>query len=171
MCRDLALFCRGRPLSGPGGRWSCSAFPEFSVAWTQGQVMGLWCRLCLLCFWPLLHLSVCPRGPVLRDLQRACRGCACGWGWCQHPGLGWPSPQWMRARWTSDPCYAFFGVDGTECSFLTYLSEVEWFCPPLPWRNQTAAQMAPKPLPKVQVSLGSGWAREGLVDRSAGLLG
>ncbi|XP_077824979.1 alpha-1,6-mannosylglycoprotein 6-beta-N-acetylglucosaminyltransferase B isoform X6 [Macaca mulatta] len=56
----------------------------------------------------------------------------------------------MRARWTSDPCYAFFGVDGTECSFLIYLSEVEWFCPPLPWRNQTAAQRAPKPLPKVQ---------------------
>uniref|UniRef100_A0A8C7B928 alpha-1,6-mannosyl-glycoprotein 6-beta-N-acetylglucosaminyltransferase n=1 Tax=Neovison vison TaxID=452646 RepID=A0A8C7B928_NEOVI len=58
--------------------------------------------------------------------------------------------EWMRARWTSDPCYAFFGVDGTECSFLIYLSEVEWFCPPLPWRNQTTAQMAPKPLPKVQ---------------------
>lgn len=64
-----------------------------------------------------------------------------------------PSPQWMRARWTSDPCYAFFGVDGTECSFLIYLSEVEWFCPPLPWRNQTAARTAPKSLPKVQVSL------------------
>lgn len=76
----------------------------------------------------------------------------------------------MRARWTSDPCYAFFGVDGTECSFLIYLSEVEWFCPPLPWRNQTAARTAPKPLPKVQVGLGSGWAREGLVDRPAGLL-
>uniref|UniRef100_A0A2K5QVS2 alpha-1,6-mannosyl-glycoprotein 6-beta-N-acetylglucosaminyltransferase n=1 Tax=Cebus imitator TaxID=2715852 RepID=A0A2K5QVS2_CEBIM len=58
--------------------------------------------------------------------------------------------EWMRARWTSDPCYAFFGVDGTECSFLIYLSEVEWFCPPLPWRNQTAAQRASKPLPKVQ---------------------
>ncbi|KAG3268401.1 mannosyl (alpha-1,6-)-glycoprotein beta-1,6-N-acetyl-glucosaminyltransferase, isozyme B [Ictidomys tridecemlineatus] len=58
--------------------------------------------------------------------------------------------RWMRARWTSDPCYAFFGVDGTECSFLIYLSEVEWFCPPLPWRNQTAAQTAPKPLPRVQ---------------------
>lgn len=59
--------------------------------------------------------------------------------------------QWMRARWTSDPCYAFFGVDGTECSFLIYLSEVEWFCPPLPWRNQTAALPSPKPLPKAQV--------------------
>lgn len=63
----------------------------------------------------------------------------------------------MRARWTSDPCYAFFGVDGTECSFLIYLSEVEWFCPPLPWRNQTASQKAPKALPKVQVGLGSGY--------------
>nr|XP_038942128.1 alpha-1,6-mannosylglycoprotein 6-beta-N-acetylglucosaminyltransferase B isoform X3 [Rattus norvegicus] len=58
--------------------------------------------------------------------------------------------EWMRARWTSDPCYAFFGVDGTECSFLIYLSEVEWFCPPLPWRNQTATRTAHKSLPRVQ---------------------
>ncbi|XP_023809799.1 alpha-1,6-mannosylglycoprotein 6-beta-N-acetylglucosaminyltransferase B isoform X1 [Oryzias latipes] len=45
---------------------------------------------------------------------------------------------WMRARWTSDPCYAFYGVDGSDCSFLIYLSEVEWFCPPLPWRNHSS---------------------------------
>ncbi|XP_072298625.1 alpha-1,6-mannosylglycoprotein 6-beta-N-acetylglucosaminyltransferase B-like [Eucyclogobius newberryi] len=45
---------------------------------------------------------------------------------------------WMRARWTSDPCYAFYGVDGSDCSFLVYLSEVEWFCPPLPGRNESA---------------------------------
>ncbi|XP_014876430.1 alpha-1,6-mannosylglycoprotein 6-beta-N-acetylglucosaminyltransferase B-like [Poecilia latipinna] len=57
---------------------------------------------------------------------------------------------WMRARWTSDPCYAFYGVDGSDCSFLIYLSEVEWFCPPLPWRNQTATPTL-KPLPKRQV--------------------
>lgn len=63
--------------------------------------------------------------------------------------------QWMRARWTSDPCYAFFGVDGTECSFLIYLSEVEWFCPPLPWRNQTAAAPSPPPPPRAQVKLGT----------------
>ncbi|KYO31223.1 alpha-1,6-mannosylglycoprotein 6-beta-N-acetylglucosaminyltransferase B [Alligator mississippiensis] len=63
--------------------------------------------------------------------------------------------EWMRARWTSDPCYAFFGVDGTECSFLIYLSEVEWFCPPLPWRNQTAALPSPKPLPKAQAAFRS----------------
>lgn len=54
---------------------------------------------------------------------------------------------WMRARWTSDPCYAFYGVDGSDCSFLVYLSEVEWFCPPLPWRNQTSVPTA-KPPPK-----------------------
>ncbi|XP_046900204.1 alpha-1,6-mannosylglycoprotein 6-beta-N-acetylglucosaminyltransferase B [Hypomesus transpacificus] len=45
---------------------------------------------------------------------------------------------WMRARWTSDPCYAFYGVDGSDCSFLVYLSEVEWFCPPQAWRNNSS---------------------------------
>ncbi|XP_028842246.1 alpha-1,6-mannosylglycoprotein 6-beta-N-acetylglucosaminyltransferase B-like isoform X2 [Denticeps clupeoides] len=45
---------------------------------------------------------------------------------------------WMRARWTSDPCYSFYGVDGSDCSFLVYLSEVEWFCPPLAWRNHSS---------------------------------
>lgn len=59
--------------------------------------------------------------------------------------------QWMRARWTSDPCYAFYGVDGSDCSFLIYLSEVEWFCPPLAWRNQTATPTL-KPPPKRQVT-------------------
>uniref|UniRef100_A0A8C8BMI1 alpha-1,6-mannosyl-glycoprotein 6-beta-N-acetylglucosaminyltransferase n=1 Tax=Otus sunia TaxID=257818 RepID=A0A8C8BMI1_9STRI len=67
--------------------------------------------------------------------------------------------EWMRARWTSDPCYAFFGVDGTECSFLIYLSEVEWFCPPLPWRNRTAALPSPPPLPRVQAAFRSDLAR------------
>ncbi|XP_055079434.1 alpha-1,6-mannosylglycoprotein 6-beta-N-acetylglucosaminyltransferase B [Periophthalmus magnuspinnatus] len=54
---------------------------------------------------------------------------------------------WMRARWTSDPCYAFYGVDGSDCSFLIYLSEVEWFCPLLPGRNVSAPPTA-KPHPK-----------------------
>uniref|UniRef100_A0A8B9W2X1 alpha-1,6-mannosyl-glycoprotein 6-beta-N-acetylglucosaminyltransferase n=1 Tax=Anas zonorhyncha TaxID=75864 RepID=A0A8B9W2X1_9AVES len=67
--------------------------------------------------------------------------------------------EWMRARWTSDPCYAFFGVDGTECSFLIYLSEVEWFCPPLPWRNQTAATPSPPPPPRAQAAFRSDLAR------------
>lgn len=32
--------------------------------------------------------------------------------------------QWMRQMWQSDACYASYGVDGSECSFLMYLSEV-----------------------------------------------
>ncbi|KAM5135777.1 alpha-1,6-mannosylglycoprotein 6-beta-N-acetylglucosaminyltransferase B isoform 2-T2 [Mantella aurantiaca] len=59
--------------------------------------------------------------------------------------------EWMRSRWTSDPCYAFYGVDGTECSFLMYLSEVEWFCPVLPWRNQSLALFS-KSHPKKQAA-------------------
>lgn len=63
--------------------------------------------------------------------------------------------QWMRARWTSDPCYAFYGVDGSDCSFLIYLSEVEWFCPPLAWRNHSSppiqhAQQAKAPKRQVR---------------------
>ncbi|KAJ0058404.1 hypothetical protein NL108_013884, partial [Boleophthalmus pectinirostris] len=54
---------------------------------------------------------------------------------------------WMRSRWTSDPCYAFYGVDGSDCSFLVYLSEVEWFCPPLPGRNGSILP-TPEPRPK-----------------------
>ncbi|XP_072414567.1 alpha-1,6-mannosylglycoprotein 6-beta-N-acetylglucosaminyltransferase B-like isoform X1 [Chiloscyllium punctatum] len=56
--------------------------------------------------------------------------------------------EWMRARWTSDPCYAYYGVDGTDCSFLLYLSEKEWFCPPPPWKNRTA--FPPRTETKVQ---------------------
>lgn len=62
--------------------------------------------------------------------------------------------QWMRARWTSDPCYAFYGVDGSDCSFLIYLSEVEWFCPPLAWRNHSSPptqHTQPAKAPKRQV--------------------
>lgn len=137
-------------------------------AWSRGPGSAS-----LPCFCPLLHLQggpqrPCPAGPR----GHAREGTTEGMGGLVH--APWPrlaSLQWMRARWTSDPCYAFFGVDGTECSFLTYLSEVEWFCPPLPGRNQTATQMAPKPLPKVQVCLGGEWALEGWVDRPAGLPG
>uniref|UniRef100_A0A3B1IX10 alpha-1,6-mannosyl-glycoprotein 6-beta-N-acetylglucosaminyltransferase n=1 Tax=Astyanax mexicanus TaxID=7994 RepID=A0A3B1IX10_ASTMX len=64
---------------------------------------------------------------------------------------------WMRARWTSDPCYAYYGVDGSDCSFLIYLSEVEWFCPPLAWRNHsilTAGNSTPKRQAVVRSDLG-----------------
>ncbi|KAK3574730.1 hypothetical protein QTP86_015807 [Hemibagrus guttatus] len=60
--------------------------------------------------------------------------------------------QWMRARWTSDPCYAFYGVDGSDCSFLIYLSEVEWFCPPLAWRNYSTSPAVLKSSAKRQAA-------------------
>ncbi|KAM4624498.1 alpha-1,6-mannosylglycoprotein 6-beta-N-acetylglucosaminyltransferase B-like [Polymixia lowei] len=46
--------------------------------------------------------------------------------------------EFLQARWQSDPCYAFYGVDGTTCSMLTYLSQIEDFCPPRPGRNHSA---------------------------------
>ena len=42
----------------------------------------------------------------------------------------------MKAKWTSDKCYGEWGVDGSECSIVKYLSEVERFCPKLPSSNQ-----------------------------------
>lgn len=32
--------------------------------------------------------------------------------------------QWMNTFWKSDSCYKKLGVDGTNCSFQIYLSEV-----------------------------------------------
>ncbi|XP_069791302.1 alpha-1,6-mannosylglycoprotein 6-beta-N-acetylglucosaminyltransferase A isoform X2 [Narcine bancroftii] len=45
--------------------------------------------------------------------------------------------KWMKTMWRSDPCYASYGVDGSTCSFFIYLSEVENWCPPLPWRARS----------------------------------
>ncbi|XP_038049194.1 alpha-1,6-mannosylglycoprotein 6-beta-N-acetylglucosaminyltransferase A-like isoform X2 [Patiria miniata] len=51
---------------------------------------------------------------------------------------------WMREMWSSDPCYGRYGVDGSECSFLIYLSEVESWCPMLQWRPQSPKQLLTK---------------------------
>ncbi|PFX20412.1 Alpha-1,6-mannosylglycoprotein 6-beta-N-acetylglucosaminyltransferase A [Stylophora pistillata] len=37
--------------------------------------------------------------------------------------------KWMQKFWQSDTKYTSHGVDGSICSFLKYLSEVENFCP------------------------------------------
>ncbi|KAJ8320432.1 hypothetical protein KUTeg_002019 [Tegillarca granosa] len=42
----------------------------------------------------------------------------------------------MKEMWKSDPCYASYGVDGSECSFVMYLSEVEGWCPKKAWRGK-----------------------------------
>lgn len=36
----------------------------------------------------------------------------------------------MQNGWQNDPCYASYGVDGSNCSFYEYLSKVESHCPP-----------------------------------------
>ncbi|XP_076443774.1 alpha-1,6-mannosylglycoprotein 6-beta-N-acetylglucosaminyltransferase A-like [Babylonia areolata] len=41
--------------------------------------------------------------------------------------------EWMRNMWKSDPCYEAHGVDGSDCSFIMYLSEVEGWCPRKSW--------------------------------------
>ncbi|XP_045924769.1 alpha-1,6-mannosylglycoprotein 6-beta-N-acetylglucosaminyltransferase B-like isoform X4 [Micropterus dolomieu] len=53
--------------------------------------------------------------------------------------------EFLRTRWQSDPCYAFYGVDGTTCSILTYLSQIEGFCPPRLRRNHSALPWHQKP--------------------------
>ncbi|XP_040057279.2 alpha-1,6-mannosylglycoprotein 6-beta-N-acetylglucosaminyltransferase A-like [Gasterosteus aculeatus] len=42
--------------------------------------------------------------------------------------------EWMKVSWRSDPCYSRYGVNGSLCSFLIYLSEIESWCPLLPGR-------------------------------------
>ncbi|KAM4524009.1 alpha-1,6-mannosylglycoprotein 6-beta-N-acetylglucosaminyltransferase B-like [Odontesthes bonariensis] len=46
--------------------------------------------------------------------------------------------EFLQAHWQSDPCYAFYGVNGTTCSILTYLSQTENFCPLRSGRNHSA---------------------------------
>lgn len=50
--------------------------------------------------------------------------------------------KWMKDMWRSDPCYAEYGVDGSTCSFFIYLSEVENWCPHLPWRAKNPVEEA-----------------------------
>uniref|UniRef100_A0A8C4QVY5 alpha-1,6-mannosyl-glycoprotein 6-beta-N-acetylglucosaminyltransferase n=1 Tax=Eptatretus burgeri TaxID=7764 RepID=A0A8C4QVY5_EPTBU len=44
--------------------------------------------------------------------------------------------KWMKDMWQSDSCYLSYGVDGSYCSFIIYLGEVENWCPRLPWRKK-----------------------------------
>lgn len=53
--------------------------------------------------------------------------------------------EFLRLHWKSDPCYAFYGVDGTTCSILKYLSQTEDFCPPQAGKNHSALAWHQKP--------------------------
>uniref|UniRef100_A0A7N6FCH8 alpha-1,6-mannosyl-glycoprotein 6-beta-N-acetylglucosaminyltransferase n=1 Tax=Anabas testudineus TaxID=64144 RepID=A0A7N6FCH8_ANATE len=54
--------------------------------------------------------------------------------------------KWMKNMWMSDSCYSTYGVNGSLCSFLIYLSEVESWCPVLPGRAVTSGRKPQKPL-------------------------
>ncbi|KAA3673621.1 alpha-1,3(6)-mannosylglycoprotein beta-1,6-N-acetyl-glucosaminyltransferase, partial [Paragonimus westermani] len=43
--------------------------------------------------------------------------------------------EWLRTIWKSDSCYANLGVDGTDCSIIRYLSEIEDYCPTIEQRR------------------------------------
>ncbi|CAJ1080913.1 alpha-1%2C6-mannosylglycoprotein 6-beta-N-acetylglucosaminyltransferase B-like [Xyrichtys novacula] len=53
--------------------------------------------------------------------------------------------KFLHARWQADPCYSFYGVDGTVCSILTYLSLIEDFCPPHQGKNVSVLPWHQKP--------------------------
>nr|XP_043907467.1 alpha-1,6-mannosylglycoprotein 6-beta-N-acetylglucosaminyltransferase A-like isoform X2 [Solea senegalensis] len=42
--------------------------------------------------------------------------------------------KWMSENWETEPCYGRHGVNGSLCSFIIYLSEIESWCPLLPGR-------------------------------------
>ncbi|XP_059199284.1 alpha-1,6-mannosylglycoprotein 6-beta-N-acetylglucosaminyltransferase A-like [Centropristis striata] len=42
--------------------------------------------------------------------------------------------KWMKQMWKTDPCYSSYGVNGSLCSMLYYLGEIESWCPMLPNR-------------------------------------
>lgn len=43
--------------------------------------------------------------------------------------------QLLRKNWQTNSCYKEYDVDGTICSLVIYLSEVESWCPLFPWRK------------------------------------
>ncbi|XP_028993236.1 alpha-1,6-mannosylglycoprotein 6-beta-N-acetylglucosaminyltransferase A-like isoform X2 [Betta splendens] len=46
--------------------------------------------------------------------------------------------KWMKEMWESDSCYRSYGVNGSQCSFLIYLSEIESWCPVLQGRTASS---------------------------------
>ncbi|KAL5005571.1 hypothetical protein ScPMuIL_016729 [Solemya velum] len=63
---------------------------------------------------------------------------------------------WMEAMWKSDPCYMSYGVDGSKCSFIMYLSEVEGWCPRKAWvrsGNLTIKDSSPTTYAQLQTDM------------------
>ncbi|KAK3730253.1 hypothetical protein QZH41_019079, partial [Actinostola sp. cb2023] len=41
----------------------------------------------------------------------------------------------LKETWSNDPCFTDYDIDGSDCSIIIYLSEVEAWCPRLTWRK------------------------------------
>ncbi|KAG5454426.1 Alpha-1,6-mannosylglycoprotein 6-beta-N-acetylglucosaminyltransferase A [Clonorchis sinensis] len=50
--------------------------------------------------------------------------------------------EWLRTHWKSHSCYEELGVDGSDCSIVRYLSEVEGHCPAI--ENRRTALTRPQ---------------------------
>ncbi|XP_078449902.1 alpha-1,6-mannosylglycoprotein 6-beta-N-acetylglucosaminyltransferase B-like [Lampetra planeri] len=53
--------------------------------------------------------------------------------------------KYLQNRWTSDPCYSHYGVNGSTCSIISYLGQVESFCPPRRQAGPNTTGIPPKP--------------------------
>ncbi|TKR93664.1 hypothetical protein L596_008077 [Steinernema carpocapsae] len=58
---------------------------------------------------------------------------------------------WMQEFWKTDKCYEENGVDGSDCSIVAFLSEVQNFCPVLPGRS--VPKLESEQVRKIDISL------------------
>ncbi|XP_074514289.1 alpha-1,6-mannosylglycoprotein 6-beta-N-acetylglucosaminyltransferase A-like [Sebastes fasciatus] len=65
----------------------------------------------------------------------------------------------MKNSWKTDPCYSSYGVNGSLCSILTYLSEIESWCPLLPGRVKPVVEKS-----EVTKKMGPAVVRKSLTD-------
>ncbi|XP_068592036.1 alpha-1,6-mannosylglycoprotein 6-beta-N-acetylglucosaminyltransferase A-like [Cebidichthys violaceus] len=67
--------------------------------------------------------------------------------------------KWMKDMWRTAPCYSSYGVNGSLCSILIYLSEIESWCPVLPGRVIPVAVLG-----NLEVETEPAMVRENLTD-------
>ncbi|XP_034430201.1 alpha-1,6-mannosylglycoprotein 6-beta-N-acetylglucosaminyltransferase A-like [Hippoglossus hippoglossus] len=61
--------------------------------------------------------------------------------------------KWMKEMWKTDPCYGSYGVNGSLCSIIIYLSEIESWCPVLPAQKKSLEDISRSDQAVVRTSL------------------
>ncbi|XP_075925947.1 alpha-1,6-mannosylglycoprotein 6-beta-N-acetylglucosaminyltransferase B-like [Petromyzon marinus] len=59
--------------------------------------------------------------------------------------------QYLQNTWTRDPCYSHYGVNGSTCSIISYLGQVEHFCPPRRQPGPNTTGILPTPASGTEV--------------------